>query len=278
MKKRFLDYKVAVVTGGARGIGKAIATALSESGMTVAVCDVEVCGVTHGAIAEKVDVTDAEALAQFLDEVESRLGPIDVLVNNAGIMPTGLVDEMRPQVNQRVVQINLVGVINGISEAARRMKPRGRGHIVNISSLTARLPGAGVATYCASKAGVLVYCQAAAVELAGTGVELSVVIPSMVKTQLVDGISVRRGTPTCAPADVAKRVVDVLRKPRFETYVPRTVAPVAFVHQMLPASVRLAVARLTGADRVITELDRAARTDYEQRVRQLTGEQTGDDN
>jgi NAD(P)-dependent dehydrogenase (short-subunit alcohol dehydrogenase family) len=277
MKQRSLDYKVAVVTGGARGIGKAIASALAEAGMTVAVCDVDVSGVTHAALAEKVDVTDVEALARFFDRVESRLGPIDVLVNNAGIMPTGLVDEMRPQVNERVVQINLVGVINGISEAARRMKPRGRGHIVNISSLTARLPGAGVATYCASKAGVLVYCQAAAVELAGTGVELSVIIPSMVKTELVDGITVRRGTPTCVPADVANRVVDVLRRPRFETYVPRTVAPLAFVHQMLPARIRLAVARLTRADRLITELDRGARTNYERRVRQLTGQLTRDD-
>jgi len=268
MKARSLVGKVAVVTGGARGIGRAISTTLADAGVVVAVGDIDISDVTDAAYAARLDVADSGSVSKFFDDVEARLGPIDILVNNAGIMPTGLIHEMDSLVTARIVQVNLLGVINGISEAARRMRPRGHGHIVNMSSLTARLPGAGVATYCASKAGVQAYCQAAAIELAGTGVDLSVVLPSLVKTELVAGISVRRGTPTCRPADVAERVLEVLRKPRFEAYVPRSVAPVAFIHQLLPARARLMVARTFRADRMIEELDTSARVGYEERVRE----------
>ena len=275
MKSRPLTGKVAIVTGGARGIGKAVTTALTEAGVTVAVGDIDIADTSHAAFAAPLDVSDADGFVEFFDAVELRLGPVDILINNAGIMPTGLVDQMDPAVNARIVQINLLGVMNGIGEAVRRMKPRGRGHIVNIASLTARFPGAGVASYCASKAGVLTYCQAAAIELHGTGVDLSVIVPSLVKTELVAGIAVKRGTPTCTPTDVASRVLDVLHRPRFEAYVPRAVAPVAFIHQSLPSRVRKFVAHATNADRMIQEMDRSARVGYDERVRQVVDKAPG---
>lgn len=269
MKSRSLAGKVAIVTGGARGIGAAVTGALTDAGVAVAVADIDISDTSRAAFAAPLDVCDAEAFARFFDAVELNLGPVDILINNAGIMPTGLVDEMDPAVNARILQINLLGVMNGIGEATRRMKARGRGHIVNIASLTARFPGAGVASYCASKAGVLTFCQAAAIELDGTGVDLSVIVPSLVRTELVAGIAVKRGTPSCTPADVACRVLDVLHRPRFEAYVPRIVAPVAFIHQCLPSRFRRFVARATTADKMIQNMDRTARVGYEERVRQV---------
>ncbi|WP_162938630.1 SDR family NAD(P)-dependent oxidoreductase [Mycobacterium kyogaense] len=269
MKARSLSGKVAIVTGGSRGIGKALTNAFAEEGVVVAIGDVDISEPTRAAFAAPLDVSDAADFGKFFDEVEKRLGPVDILVNNAGIMPTGLVDQMNPAVNARIVQVNLLGVMNGIGEATRRMKPRGHGHIVNVASLTARLPGAGVAAYCASKAAVLAYSQAADIELDGTGVNLSIILPSLVKTDLVAGIEVKRGTPTCTPDDVAARVVDVLRRPRFEAYVPRSVAPVAFIHQSLPRCARKFVARITNADRMIQEMDADARVGYDARLQQV---------
>jgi NAD(P)-dependent dehydrogenase (short-subunit alcohol dehydrogenase family) len=275
VKPTSLNGKVAIVTGGARGIGKAVTTALTNAGVAVAVGDIDVSDNSQAAFAAPLDVSDADGFAKFFDAVELRLGPVDILINNAGIMPTGLIDEMDPAVNARILQINLLGVMNGVGEAARRMKARGHGHIVNIASLTARFPGAGVASYCASKAGVLAYCQAAAIELDGTGVDISVIVPSLVTTELVSGIEVKRGTPTCTPADVAARVLDVLHRPRFEAYVPRSVAPVAFIHQSLPSRVRKFVARATNADRMIQKMDLSARVQYEERVRQVVDKTPG---
>ena len=147
MRSRALTGKVAVVTGGSRGIGRATAAALTDAGATVAIGDIDIPrasdpeGRHPAALCAELDVADADAFAAFLDLVEARIGPVDILVNNAGIMPTGRIEDEDARTTERAVQINLIGVINGTKEAIRRMKPRGRGHIVNISSLTARTCG-----------------------------------------------------------------------------------------------------------------------------------------
>jgi NAD(P)-dependent dehydrogenase (short-subunit alcohol dehydrogenase family) len=269
---RDLSGKVVAVTGGARGIGKAIATALAEAGALVAIGDIDIpAGEEHSgaAFAAKLDVSSADSFKEFLDVVEGRLGPLDVLVNNAGIMPTGLIDEIDPRAAERAVQINLIGVMHGTREAIQRMKPRGHGHILNMSSLTANLAGAGVAAYAASKAGVLIFCQAAAIELHGTGIDISVVQPSLVKTELVNGIAVGKGAPACGPADVAERVVSILRRPQFQAFVPRAVAPLALLNQAVPSRVRTWFARVSGSDRLIEEMDLGARVGYDERLRRI---------
>ena len=149
---RSLTGKVVAITGGGRGIGRAIAQALAREGARVAVCDLdrELAEQTAAALGEPalglaVDVTDHAGLVAFLDEVEQRLGPLDVLVNNAGIMPvTPLVDESADSI-ARQLDLNLRAVIHGTQEAMRRMVPRRTGHIVNVSSVAGpqRLPVPG---------------------------------------------------------------------------------------------------------------------------------------
>jgi short-subunit dehydrogenase len=270
------------ITGAARGIGRATASALVDAGARVAIGDLD--GELAGSVAAElgantigldVDVSDAAAFSRFLDTTEQQLGPLDVLINNAGIMPTGPADAEEVRATERVVAINLTAVIHGTKHAMRRMKPRRRGHIINICSATARVPGAGVASYSATKAGVLGFSEAVALELDGTGVAISVVLPSLTSTELVSGINVRRGTPVCRPEDVAEAVLRLLKRPRFQVAVPRSVGPVLFVNQSLPARVRHALARATKTDSLIADMDVKAHATYDERLRAAIA--SGDD-
>src|SRR5436309_12412932 len=138
---RPLSNKVVAITGGARGIGHATAHALARRGAHVAIGDLDgeladqVAAELGGdAFGVGVDVTDNAAFAAFLDGVEHRLGPLDVLVNNAGIMSPGRIEDEDEAMTARALAINLRAVIHGTREAVRRMKPRRTGHIVNMSS------------------------------------------------------------------------------------------------------------------------------------------------
>ena len=173
----------------------------------------------------RLDVTDRPGFTAFLDEVERRLGPLDVLVNNAGIMPVGPFEEEDDATVVRLLEINLHAVIHGTKEAVRRMKPRGTGHIVNVASSAGKTGFPNLATYCATKHGVVGMSEAVRAELRGTGVEISVVMPGIVNTELATGLVETRGFKISTPEDVAGLVVEALEFPRFDVFVPKSIGP-----------------------------------------------------
>src|SRR5262249_59390661 len=124
-----------------------------------------------------LDVTDPDSFASFLDAA-AELGPLDVIVNNAGIMPVGAFAQEDPAVTRRQVEINLIAVMTGTRLALDRMLPRGRGHIVNIASAAGRVAVPGEAVYTATKHAVVGFDEALRVELKGTGIEGTTVMPS----------------------------------------------------------------------------------------------------
>ena len=271
-ERRSLNGKVVAITGGARGIGKATATALVRKGCRVAIGDLDLplaeqtaAELGGGTVALPVDVTDRASFAAFLDEAERQLGPIDVIVNNAGIMPvTPFVEESEDSV-RRQIDINLHGVITGTQLAIERMRPRGSGHIVNIASQAGKGGVPGIATYSATKHAVVGLSEAVRGELRGSGVEVACVMPTLVNTELTAGVGQRLIKPVEA-VDVANEIVDALEVSRFDVWVPRANGALFKVIGLLPRGAREAVGRLMKVDKLMTEVDHGARRSYEERA------------
>jgi NAD(P)-dependent dehydrogenase (short-subunit alcohol dehydrogenase family) len=273
-QQRSLSNKVVAITGGARGIGCATARALAHAGARVAIGDLdgdvaaEVAADLGGdAFGVGVDVRDHAAFGAFLDGVERRLGPLDVLVNNAGVMAFGLIEAEDEQMTACAIAINLHAVIDGTRLAVQRMKPRGTGHIVNISSMGGRIAGARLATYCATKFGVAGFSEAVALELRGTGVEISVVFSPPCNTEMALGVERGRGMSFVEPEDIAAHVVETLKRPRFEVPVPKNMGPVLWLNRALPFRARAALAG--NGDGVFSRIDHEQRAAYTARLERI---------
>lgn len=271
---RSLMGKVVVITGGARGIGAATASALLAHGATVVVgdLDAEAAEANIRALGGKplvvpVDVSDPEAFTALLDEAERHAGPIDVLVNNAGIMPLADAERESTATARKQVELNLLAVIHGTKEAVRRMKGRRRGHIVNIASVAGVAGFPGGSTYCATKHGVVGFSDAVYRELRGTGVEVSVVMPAIVRTELAAGLSEAKMIQSVRPEDVADAVVRTLQYPRFNVFVPRSAGPPLLLARALPRGFADWLARTLKADRLLADgAHSKQRHDYETRI------------
>jgi NADP-dependent 3-hydroxy acid dehydrogenase YdfG len=272
---RDLHGRTVAITGGARGIGRATAQACVRAGMRVAIGDLDIAGARqtadelgNGTIAVELDVSNRASMRHFIDAAEDALGPLDVLVNNAGIMHLGLLADEDDASTSRQIDINVHGVLNGMKEVLPRMTERRRGHVVNIASTAGRGGFAGAATYSGTKHFVVGASEAVRFELRGSGVDISCLLPVIVKTELAAGTSNARFVAKLEPEDVADAVVRTLRVPRFEVFVPRYMSAMMTFAAVLPRPAREGLARVLKADRVFIDLDTAARTNYELRASQ----------
>ncbi len=186
-----LARDVALVTGGGRGLGAAIARALADEGCSVAVTDID--AETAVALADEIggkavglhlDVRDRSSIEAAVSEAVARLGEISVLVNNAGINRVGPSETYDEAVWNDVVEVNLTGVFRCCQVVGARMLASGRGSIVNLASVHSRIASPGRAAYCATKTGLVGLTRALAVEWASRGVRVNAVAPGYINTRL----------------------------------------------------------------------------------------------
>lgn len=227
-----LHDRVAVVTGASSGIGAAVARSLGRHGAAVALAarradalgdvaaDVEEAG--GRAITVPTDVTDPDQVAALADAAASQLGPVDVLVNCAGVMYFTMMAGARTEQWDRTVDVNCKGLLHCLASVVPGMVERGRGHVVAISSDAGRKVFPGLGVYSASKAFTEAVLQSLRLETVGTGLRVTSIQPGNVATDLLslsdDEEALRRyGEPTGAkvlePGDVAAAVVSALRQP-----------------------------------------------------------------
>jgi NAD(P)-dependent dehydrogenase (short-subunit alcohol dehydrogenase family) len=272
-KPRPLNGRVVAITGGARGIGRATAALLLARGARVAIGDIDeplceqVAGeLGAGALGLALDVTSRESFARFLDEVERALGPLDILINNAGIQPVGEFVREQDAVTDHVLDVNLGGTALGCKLALERLLPRDTGHIVNVSSGLGRTAVPGAVSYCASKFAVVGLSEALRAELAGTQIELHLVLPGFTDTEMSTGLKGVRGLSTSSPQEIAIGIVEAIEFGREEVFVPRSLGRLVALQPLIPRPVAALIRRLLHSNRLMTDVDPLERAAYQARI------------
>jgi NAD(P)-dependent dehydrogenase (short-subunit alcohol dehydrogenase family) len=259
-----LAGRTVAITGGARGIGLATATALATRGARVVLGDLDgdlaVREATRiGATGVALDVTDDASFAAFLAAAARATGRVDVLVNNAGVMPTGPFLAQSAETAELMFAVNVFGVMRGVRLALPAMLARGDGQIVNVASVAGRQVAAGMASYCASKHAVVGFTRALRREHHGSGVRFTLVMPSFTRTRMTEGARSGR-VPAAEPADVGRGIAAVVAAPRDEVILPREAAAlVQGFERLLPRRAGDAIARVLGADGQFIAADGTAR-------------------
>lgn len=220
--EKILDGKVAAVTGGTRGIGRAIAERLSREGAAVAICgrsqetvDRTVQELTNAnsgpVLGEPADVSKPEDVQRFFNRIDAKFHGLDLLVNNAGIGIFKSVGDLTPEEWRRTIDLNLTGVFYCCREALPRMRTRGGGYIINISSLAGKNAFAAGAAYNGSKFGLNGFSEALMLDCRYENVRVSYIMPGSVDTDFTPRTG--RSEWKIAPEDVAEVVMSLLRMP-----------------------------------------------------------------
>lgn len=221
-----LENRIALVTGAAQGLGKAIALALAGEGAGVVISDVNREGAERAAkeiafsgretLAFQVDVSKTKEVNEMVSKTLDRLGRIDILINNAGITVDSLLIRLKEADWDKVIEVNLKGTFNCLKSVARPMLKAKYGKIVNVASVIGLIGNVGQANYAASKAGIIGLTRSAARELAPRGINVNAVAPGFIKTPMTERLSaatkeeMRRRIPLGrfgSPEDVAKVVL-----------------------------------------------------------------------
>jgi short-subunit dehydrogenase len=257
------------ITGGTRGIGLATAQACVRAGMAVAI------GARNGsqsaevadqlgdrAVGFALDVRDGGQFDVFLDRAEEHIGPLDALINNAGILYIGSFVHEDPADTQRSLDVNLSGVLTGTRLALRRFLPRQHGHIVNVASAGGQIALAGQATYAATKHAVVGFTRAIRAETRGTGVRTTIVMPGFVRTEMSAGLATGPGMRSVSSEAVAAAIVEALRTGKAELYAPRELGLVSQIVAGTAPWIADRVKRAFGLDEMLFRVDENARRGY----------------
>lgn len=274
--------KTIAITGAARGIGYATAKALLARGARVVIGDRDVA-VLETAVSglsglgmvsgHPLDVSDRESFATFLDKARTDGdGHIDVLINNAGVMPVGPFLEQSEGAIRSSVEVNFYGVLTGCQLVLPEMVRRRRGHIINIASMAGMVAVPGQVVYAGSKFAVVGLSTALADEFAPQGVNVTVVMPTFTNTELIAGTETTAATKPVQPEDIAAGIVKALDNPkRTHLSVPAPLRFTASVTAMLPPRARRFVSKKMGTDTVFLTFDRTERKQYEDRAQAAQG-------
>lgn len=263
--------KLALITGGARGIGRCTASRFVDAGARVVIADLdgdvaEQTGRDLGVTAHQLDVTDGNAFAALVERVEADVGPIEILVNNAGIMSLGRFTEQHPRNDDKQLAVNVFGVINGMRAVLPRMTRRGRGRIVNVASMAGRIGVPNGAVYSATKHAVIGLTESVRLENRGSGIRFTYVMPAPVKTELLAGAKELKFPPLVQPEEVAEAIVDAVQRGKLDVYVPRVGRLLSILPAVLPLRVQDAIGDLLGLSRLFGDIDQEARKAYEART------------
>ena len=269
-----LSGAVVAITGGARGIGLETARHFHAQGARVVIGDLDetlileaASSIGPRATGLVLDVTDRESFSAFLGAAEAAYGPIDVLVNNAGIMPAGRFLDEPDAVIDTQIDVNLRGPIIGMRLILPSMIERGSGHVVNVASMAGKFAIPGLSVYSATKHAVVGLSSAVRDELAGTGVSISTVMPNAVQTDLTSGLPTER-LFMLKPEHIAKAIVKSIDNRREEIAVPRVYGAWQALPVLLPTRLLARIKRLLGVHRLLdeTRIDKTTRGRYDDRI------------
>lgn len=264
--------RVAWVTGGGRGIGRAIATALSEARYKVVVSDIDEVSAREVArgvdgFPLRLDVRDAHGWAAALQEVEAQVGAVDVLVNNAGVMPLGRFVDGEVNLDRRQFEVNYWGVVHGMRAVLPGMRRRGGGWIVNVASVSGKVGTPHAAVYAAAKHAVVGLTESVRAEVEAEGVRMLLVIPGMVDTELNSGVGRPRWPRVIRAEEVGRAVIRGLKTGARDVYVPRSARWSSVLPAVLPRSAWERFGRWMGVETMFAEVDDVARQAYAHRLR-----------
>ncbi|MBJ8343882.1 SDR family oxidoreductase [Antrihabitans sp. YC2-6] len=260
------------ITGAGRGIGLATARELYRRDADVVIGDLDQASaaaaaatIGPGVDAYELDVSDHASFAAFIEKASAK-APLDVLINNAGIMPIGNFLDLSPATHRRAVEINVLGCVYGMHLTLPAMVARRQGHIINVASTAGKAPVPGGLSYCGTKSAVVALTETARVEFAGTGVDFTCVMPHFTNTELIAGTKATKLVPVVEPEDVARAIAKTISAPAADVFVPRVIGAILKSQPLMGRSLRDLVSRRLGAYQTFLTFDRDARAGYDRRI------------